>query len=335
MKNYHDGATACRWHVTVILLVDKRNTGVIRFLWSMCLIFILVINMVTIYTVNHVNNSQYRRIILHNFAANMTFGTCKLLQELLVHPSDGCTSSLKTALYFLEIWGSTSSITGVTSLSLLQYWILQNLNINNKITRNNSRRDGKFKVTTATLLAVFTISSINSTVPTFIRRHWVEYLPVCTGLVTISLGTLITSRIFSIIKIHRRRIRRKSTRNSTLLRSQRLLKGSGVLLLLGWFPSLVCQLIVLQQQGHTNKLLKWLICIALIFPILHPLLYFTKSNDMKSFVVNRLLKCHSSEHKQAVEFYSKLSFRRRYRRSKQIEPFIIDHSHSKLSLIHI
>lgn len=323
MENHNESFKTCSWHLTMVL-VDKKGVA-FQFMWSTLLILTLLVNVATIYTLHHVNKSQYRIIIVHNFAANMTFSTCKLLQEMLVR-SDDCTSTLIKVLHFLEIWGSTSSITGVISLSLLQYWRLRKLDINNKVTQNSYKMDGKINVTTSTLLIVFTISFLNSAPPTFIRKRWVEYLPVCTGLIVISLGMLSTSRIFSIVTQHRRKIRRGTIKNSSLVRSQRLLKGSGVLLLLGWFPSLICQLVVLLTPvgKYHDKLLKWLICIALIFPILHPLLYFTKSKHMKRFVLNKLLKCYSSKQEQTEEF--KLRVRRNIRRSIHIQPFVIGNS---------
>ena len=79
-----------------------------------------------------VQKAVYHSIVSSNFAANMVYSSGRVAEKLLIHQKQPSTHSITTISFFKSL-GEMACITGVVSLSLIQFLKLRKLNINNKI----------------------------------------------------------------------------------------------------------------------------------------------------------------------------------------------------------
>ena len=217
-------------------------------------------------------------------------------------------------------------ITGAVSLSLIQFLKLRKLNINNKIINfvdtNNSHRTRKF----AWPIAIWTFSGAIST-STLCNNNIVESMRNGVLIVGICLTVIFSYKVVTIINRHRRNTRRSSIssqKTANIAKSQSLLKGNCILVTAVWLPTLIGQCVIkrLYKQGG-NPSFKILTKTAMLFCIAHPILHLATNRDIRQVMVKRFIKCQSREEETDEEFYMRLRARRRFRRSTQIQPFVV------------
>ena len=112
-----------------------------------------------------------------------------------------------------------------------------------------------------------------------------------------------------------------SKKVANLAKSQMLLKGNCVLMILSWLPTLIGQLLILNLvYNHKLNLINK---TSLGYPMIYPILYLMTNKDSRRLFVKRLIKCQSKEKEMDEEFYNKLRIRKKYRRSIQVQPFVV------------
>ena len=317
-----------------IKIVQERSSAIAVFIWVLLLLVIVFLNVLVIYAAAQIKilrQNAYHRVILSNFLANIlyAFGCCC---KHFSHEKMSCDNL--TAFTFLEVFGALACILGVMALSILQYCQLKSLDVNNKLSNHVMKRKRQHAI--YHLLYVWTLGFIFSTttLPLGISENLplgtknILLIPIIASSMAIMLCIFFTCKTFMTITNHRKHLRRnsKSTFSDNLIRTERLLKGTGIILLVCWIPTIVgkLMLIYLPSDQTLKKTLYFVVHSALSYPILHPILYGFKTKEVKKFIINRVIKCQSKDFQKEDEFFQKLQVRKKFRRSMKIKPFIIE-----------
>lgn len=321
-------------HTTYVSTTKKEIWE--NIIWLSVLIIIIILNSAILCTVcltirkcskrKVVQKAVYHSIVSSNFAANMVYSSGRVAEKLLIHQKQPSTHSITTISFFKSL-GEMACITGVVSLSLIQFLKLRKLNINNKIinffdTKNCSHRTRKF----AWPIAIWTFSGAIST-STLCNNNIVESMRNGVLIVGICLTVIFSYKVVTIINRHRRNIRCRSIssqKTANIAKSQSLLKGNCVLVTAVWLPTLIGQCVIKNLYKRSgNPGFKILTKTAMLFCIAHPILYLATNRDIRQVMVKRFIKCQSREEEMDEEFYMRLRVRRRFRRSIQIQPFVV------------
>ena len=301
--------------------------------WLFVLIVVIILNSSILYTVcltmrkssrrKSVQKAVYHSIVSSNFAANMVYSVGRIAGVLLIQQTS--TDSTVTLAFFTSL-GEMTCIYGAVSLSVLQYVKLRKLNINNKIINFLDKNNKFCKRTFTWPIVIWIISGVIST-STLSYNDLVDSARIGVLISGISLTVIFSFKVVTIISRHRRITRRSSLssqRSANVAKSQSLLKGNCILITALWLPTLIGQCVIKNScQFGGNPSFQILTKTALVFSIAHPLLYLATNREIRQLMVKRLVKCQSREEEMDEDFYMRLRVRRRFRRSIQIQPFVV------------
>lgn len=296
-------------------------------IWLLILKSFIILNSSIIYILNSqmkknkkTQKVMYNSVIISNFAANIIYGAGCIVGEIT--KTYGIDN--KHFTMFLKSVGELACIFGAASLSLLQFWKLRRLNINNKLICSSKKR----KCWRKTRVLPFAMWSLGAVVSTSVltRCYMVELARISLIILGVFLTIIFSWKVVTIISKHRHIMTRSkslSGKSASINKSQSLLKKNCVLIVILWLPTLIGQIIlnIYPQLDGVG----WLILIktAVVYPIAHPILYLTTNREIRKMLVKKFIKCQSKRDESEEEFYLRLQVRKRFRRSVQIEPFVI------------
>ena len=301
-------------------------------IWLLVFITIIILNSSILYTVcliarkstrksNH--KATYHGIISSNFVANMVYSAGRIAEECMVVPPSNTTQPITLTLNFFKSIGELTCIFGALSLSSLQYWKLRKLSINNKVINFFNTKKIHRRKTFVWLFAIWTFSAVISSF-SLSGSQVVELIRI--GVVTLGIGftPVFSFTIIRIISKHRRmRCNSFSRKSANITKSKSVIKGNCILIIIAWLPTVIGQFIMNISHQSKEPGLRFLVKTALVSPIIHPLMYLATHREIRQLMLKRFFKCQSKEEEINEEFYMRLRVRKRFRRSIQIQPFIV------------
>lgn len=287
------------------------------------LLDILFTNTIVCYTVIKTQQKGFHwKITASNFVANILYGIGRITREL-----DNKARS-NSVVHFLENVGQTMSLLGIGLLVILQLRRLQSLNVNNKIVYFQGIKDTNNRRVNFALILLWVSSTFLSAGCFSFEVIIVQYVQISINLVAISLTIIVSIRILTIIKRHKRSIHclntnQLSNKTNNLEKPLRFLKGTITLLILCWLPALVGKLVLLIIDHRMNLNFKWLKLSGLSYPVLYPILYVSCNKAVRRYILKHWIKCKSKEDEKVEDFYAKLKNYKQHRRSMHMKPFIL------------
>lgn len=325
-----ENSTSNACYMGKILTLHVHYIFAIRAVWFCILSGAVIINALVIYAMAKQKTSSqniFHRIMISTFLGNIIY----TFSGTFVYILEDISCKLLLVSKRVQTFGSTAVILAAMAISILQYQQVKVSDINNKLITGLTKRQ-QTRVTYH-LIYIWTFSLVSSTLPLIYGYKIFMLLPNILSIKSIVVNLVYVYKTFKIVKKHRIRLLTTSLGKNyiiNLLRSERTLQGSGLLLILAWIPTLSAQWILLYLPMNANKIksIVTVTQVGLLYTIGQPILYILKTKEISKFLISSMILCKSEEENRDEEFYRKLRLQRKFMR-KQIKPFIIKNAEKK------